>query len=155
LNEWHEGFEELEAIPHSFAIQFRDGQGAWSMFTDTENEKVGLVNMVINIKPALTSAILPPGKAFRTLVSRRWALKSYLEVSAGRFSVAFRKRDLLHRTIVTIYYGVERNAAVHVNKRMNGGVFLIGYCSLRLLSKVVKHRLVTISPCLFIEYMCC
>jgi hypothetical protein len=43
LKEWYEGFEELEAIPHSFVILFHDGQGAWSMFTDSEEEKVVLL----------------------------------------------------------------------------------------------------------------
>ena len=41
LREWYEGYEELKAIPNSFAIQFRDGQGPWSVFSDTEEEKVG------------------------------------------------------------------------------------------------------------------
>ena len=41
LKEWYEGFEELEAIAHSFAIQFKDGQGTWSVFSDSEEEKVG------------------------------------------------------------------------------------------------------------------
>ena len=40
LREWYEGYEELKAIPNSFAIQFRDGQGSWSVFSDTEEEKV-------------------------------------------------------------------------------------------------------------------
>ncbi|KIK82141.1 hypothetical protein PAXRUDRAFT_832384 [Paxillus rubicundulus Ve08.2h10] len=38
LNEWFEGFEELEAIPHSFAVKFVDGQN-WLMYADTEEEK--------------------------------------------------------------------------------------------------------------------
>jgi hypothetical protein len=42
LKEWHEGYEELEAIPNSFAIEFKDGQGSWSMFSDSEEEKVNL-----------------------------------------------------------------------------------------------------------------
>jgi hypothetical protein len=40
LKEWHEGYEELEAIEHSFVIQFKDGQGAWFVFADSEEEKV-------------------------------------------------------------------------------------------------------------------
>jgi hypothetical protein len=40
LKEWNEGFEELEAISHSFAIQFNDGQGTWSAFSDSAEEKV-------------------------------------------------------------------------------------------------------------------
>ena len=40
LREWNEGYEDLEAIPHSFAIEFKDGRGHWSMFSDSEEEKV-------------------------------------------------------------------------------------------------------------------
>jgi hypothetical protein len=43
MKEWNQGYEELEAIPHSFAIEFKDGQGSWSMFADSEDEKVGLI----------------------------------------------------------------------------------------------------------------
>ncbi|KAG6850550.1 hypothetical protein H0H93_011749 [Arthromyces matolae] len=39
LREWSEGYEELEAIPYSFAIEFKDGRGHWSMFSDSEEEK--------------------------------------------------------------------------------------------------------------------
>jgi len=42
LHEWNEGHEELESIPHAFAVAFKDGQGSWSMFTDSEDEKVNL-----------------------------------------------------------------------------------------------------------------
>ncbi|KAH7883419.1 hypothetical protein F5I97DRAFT_242708 [Phlebopus sp. FC_14] len=38
LNEWYEGFEELEAIPHSFALRFVDRQ-SWLMYADTAEEK--------------------------------------------------------------------------------------------------------------------
>src|SRR6266436_5899366 len=40
LREWHEGYEELEAIDYSFALEFKDGQGPWSMFCDSEEDKV-------------------------------------------------------------------------------------------------------------------
>jgi MAP7 domain-containing protein 1 len=40
LREWHEAYEELEAIDHSFALEFTDGQGPWSMFCDSEDDKV-------------------------------------------------------------------------------------------------------------------
>lgn len=40
LREWNEGYEDLEAIPHSFAIEFKDGRGPWSMYADSEEEKV-------------------------------------------------------------------------------------------------------------------
>jgi len=38
LCEPNEGFEELEALPHSFAVKFKDGH-IWSMFGDTEEQK--------------------------------------------------------------------------------------------------------------------
>lgn len=38
LAEWYEGFEELEAIPHSFAVRFVDGV-EWRMFADSAEEK--------------------------------------------------------------------------------------------------------------------
>ena len=37
--EWSDGYEELRAIPHSFAVELKDGT-VWSMFTDTDSEKV-------------------------------------------------------------------------------------------------------------------
>jgi hypothetical protein len=40
LKEWNQGYEELESIPYSFAVEFKDGQGSWSMFADSEEEKV-------------------------------------------------------------------------------------------------------------------
>lgn len=42
LREWNEGYEELKAIPHSFAIEFKDNRAPWAMFADSEEEKVGL-----------------------------------------------------------------------------------------------------------------
>ena len=43
--EWSDGYEELRAIPHSFAVEFKDGN-VWSMFTDTENEKFMLLALL-------------------------------------------------------------------------------------------------------------
>lgn len=40
LKEPKDGYEDLEAIPFSFAIEFHD-RGAWSVFADSEEEKVG------------------------------------------------------------------------------------------------------------------
>lgn len=42
LREWHEGYEELEALPHSFALEFNDDQGPWSIFLDSEEDKVSV-----------------------------------------------------------------------------------------------------------------
>lgn len=38
--DWQEGYEELEGIPHSFAMEFGDGRYAWSMYTDSAEDKV-------------------------------------------------------------------------------------------------------------------
>ncbi|KII85770.1 hypothetical protein PLICRDRAFT_44171 [Plicaturopsis crispa FD-325 SS-3] len=43
LKEWNEGYEYLESIPHSFAIEFTDGRGPWAMFCDSEQEKIELL----------------------------------------------------------------------------------------------------------------
>lgn len=48
LREWNEGYEDLEAIPHSFVVEFKDGRGPWSMFSDSEDEKVGVTMMVVD-----------------------------------------------------------------------------------------------------------
>ncbi len=40
LKEWSDGYEELKAIPNSFAIEFKDDRGPCAMFCDTEEEKV-------------------------------------------------------------------------------------------------------------------
>ena len=40
VKEPYEGYDELEAIPHSFAVEFTDGEAAWSMFSDFEDDKV-------------------------------------------------------------------------------------------------------------------
>ncbi|THU82023.1 hypothetical protein K435DRAFT_784772 [Dendrothele bispora CBS 962.96] len=45
LREPIEGFEELEAIPHSFAVTFKDGRQAWAVFGDTEEQKDRLLGM--------------------------------------------------------------------------------------------------------------
>ena len=34
LKEWHEGYEDLEMIPFSFIVEFKDGREPWLMFTD-------------------------------------------------------------------------------------------------------------------------
>ncbi|KAG6884631.1 hypothetical protein C0993_009436 [Termitomyces sp. T159_Od127] len=46
LREWSEGYEDLEAIPHSFAIEFKDERGHWSMFSDSEEEKYKLLGLL-------------------------------------------------------------------------------------------------------------
>ncbi|KAK0474978.1 hypothetical protein IW261DRAFT_1568465 [Armillaria novae-zelandiae] len=39
LKGWSDGYEELEAIPNSFAIEFKDDHGPCAMFCDTEGRK--------------------------------------------------------------------------------------------------------------------
>lgn len=45
IKEWHEGFEELEGIPHSFAVEFRTGL-RWSLFADSETDKEYLLALL-------------------------------------------------------------------------------------------------------------
>lgn len=41
IKEWHEGYEELKAIPHSFALEFKDrNKDTWSLYADSEADKV-------------------------------------------------------------------------------------------------------------------
>lgn len=42
--DWWEGFEELKAIPHSFAIALNHGQGSIAVFMDSATDKVCLVS---------------------------------------------------------------------------------------------------------------
>ncbi|KAG6856571.1 hypothetical protein H0H87_003071 [Tephrocybe sp. NHM501043] len=46
LREWNEGYEDLEAIPYSFAIEFKDDRGHWSMFSDSEEEKYKFLGLL-------------------------------------------------------------------------------------------------------------
>jgi len=46
FKEWNEGYEDLESIPYSFAIEFRDGQGSWALFSDSEEEKDMLLGLL-------------------------------------------------------------------------------------------------------------
>ncbi|TFK39349.1 hypothetical protein BDQ12DRAFT_51114 [Crucibulum laeve] len=46
LKEWNEGYDDLEAIAFSFAIEFKDQRGAWSMFADSEEEKFKLLGLL-------------------------------------------------------------------------------------------------------------
>lgn len=42
LKEWNEGYEDLEAIQFSFVVEFLRDSRYWSIFADTEEEKVSL-----------------------------------------------------------------------------------------------------------------
>jgi len=46
LREWNEGYEYLGAIPFSFAIEFKDGRGHWSMFADSEEDKFKILGLL-------------------------------------------------------------------------------------------------------------
>ncbi|KAF8074753.1 hypothetical protein FPV67DRAFT_1474871 [Lyophyllum atratum] len=46
LREWNEGYEDLEAIPYSFAIEFKDDRGHWSLFSDSEEDKYKLLGLL-------------------------------------------------------------------------------------------------------------
>lgn len=44
MKEPHEGcYEELEAIPFSFAVELSDGDAAWCMFADSAEDKVCII----------------------------------------------------------------------------------------------------------------
>ena len=42
VKEWYEGFEELRAISHSFALTLGDSESTMMFFSDTSDEKVRL-----------------------------------------------------------------------------------------------------------------
>ena len=45
LKEWNEGgYEDLEAIPFSLVVEFKDGRAPLSMYADSEEEKVSILN---------------------------------------------------------------------------------------------------------------
>ncbi|OCH91035.1 hypothetical protein OBBRIDRAFT_887284 [Obba rivulosa] len=46
VREWQDGYEELEAVPHSFAVEFTDGGRPWCMFTDAAEDKEYLVALL-------------------------------------------------------------------------------------------------------------
>ncbi|KAI0272617.1 hypothetical protein BC834DRAFT_857554 [Gloeopeniophorella convolvens] len=62
--EWHEGFEELRSIPHSFALVFGNGEQSMMLFSDSVEEKV--CAPLLGRKTRITS--LAPGRTFRSLV---------------------------------------------------------------------------------------
>ncbi|KAJ6591725.1 hypothetical protein DFH09DRAFT_1137813 [Mycena vulgaris] len=46
LREWNEGYEDLKAIPFSFAVEFSGAREPWSMFSDSEEEKYKLLGLL-------------------------------------------------------------------------------------------------------------
>ncbi|KAJ7281826.1 hypothetical protein C8J57DRAFT_1219636 [Mycena rebaudengoi] len=45
LREWNEGYEDLKAIPFSFAVEFKT-RDPWSMYSDSEEEKYKLLGLL-------------------------------------------------------------------------------------------------------------
>ena len=72
LKEWNEGYEDLEAIAFSFVVEFKDGRGFWSMYADTEEEKVRTLSVQLN--GAYNSAVQNP----RVIQGRGRTLKGSL-----------------------------------------------------------------------------
>ena len=48
INEWEQGYDDLRAIPHSFAIEFID-EPAWLFFADSEEDKDVLVSLILQL----------------------------------------------------------------------------------------------------------
>ncbi|KAJ7077893.1 hypothetical protein B0H15DRAFT_861330 [Mycena belliarum] len=46
LREWNEGYEDLKAIPFSFAVEFNGEREPWSMYSDSEEEKYKLLGLL-------------------------------------------------------------------------------------------------------------
>ncbi|CAK5267596.1 unnamed protein product [Mycena citricolor] len=46
VREWNEGYEDLKAIPFSFAVEFVGDDQPWSLFSDTEEEKYKLLGLL-------------------------------------------------------------------------------------------------------------
>ena len=72
LKEWSEGYEALEAIPFSFVIEFKDG-GVWSLYSDSEEEKVILIVLKILLKLMLDVFLVPD---VGTVTPRSWTVIS-------------------------------------------------------------------------------
>ncbi|RPD64307.1 hypothetical protein L226DRAFT_533598 [Lentinus tigrinus ALCF2SS1-7] len=46
IREWQDGFEELQSIPNSFALEIKDMHDPWSMFTDSSEDKENLLALL-------------------------------------------------------------------------------------------------------------
>ncbi|KAF7294438.1 ADF-H domain-containing protein [Mycena kentingensis (nom. inval.)] len=46
LREWYDGYEDLKAIPFSFAVEFKGERSPWAMFTDNEDDKYKLLGLL-------------------------------------------------------------------------------------------------------------
>ena len=54
MREWEDGFEDLQSIPYSFALELKDLRDAWSMFSDSTEDKVREEECLGSIYPPLT-----------------------------------------------------------------------------------------------------
>ena len=54
VREWEDGFEDLQSIPYSFALELKDLRDAWSMFSDSNEDKVREEERLGSIYPSLT-----------------------------------------------------------------------------------------------------
>ncbi|EJD43725.1 hypothetical protein AURDEDRAFT_114533 [Auricularia subglabra TFB-10046 SS5] len=43
---WRDGYDELQSIPHSFAVELTDDEGPWFFYTDSEEAKDVLVGLI-------------------------------------------------------------------------------------------------------------
>ncbi len=48
VKEWAQGYDDLRAIPHSFAVEFID-EPAWLFFADSEEDKDVLVSLILQL----------------------------------------------------------------------------------------------------------
>ncbi|KAG8836382.1 hypothetical protein FRC18_011513 [Serendipita sp. 400] len=48
VKEWNQGYDDLRAIPHSFAVEFID-QPSWLFFADSEEDKDILVSLIVQL----------------------------------------------------------------------------------------------------------
>ena len=48
VKEWNQGYDDLRAIPFSFAVEFRDDL-PWLFFADSEEDKDVLVSLIVQL----------------------------------------------------------------------------------------------------------
>jgi MAP7 domain-containing protein 1 len=48
VKEWNQGYDDLRAIPHSWAVEFYD-EPAWLFFADSEEDKDVLISLIMQL----------------------------------------------------------------------------------------------------------
>lgn len=48
IKEWNQGYDDLRAIPHAFAVEFYD-EPAWLFFADSEEDKDVLISLIMQL----------------------------------------------------------------------------------------------------------